>query len=267
MGANHQLIKWLALIAATLVLAAVCETALARGTDAGRRRLAARPQTTQFSRQELLVSTKPMAQTYMKLLAAEPRTAQVPEGTALRIERMFIHILQHAKQLRPNAEDWDWELVLVANDALAPFALPDGQIFVSPKWVAKRRLTDAEIALLLAHEMAHVIAEHMLERVAAFAAPRPRYLRVADVLRTLEQEWYLARELEPLIQSQELEADRIGMSIVCSAGISRRRALTLFDKMARAERGTSYINSHAEPLERKADLADWSRAQGLPCLD
>ena len=90
---------------------------------------------------------------------------------------------------------------------------------------------------------------------------------MADVLRTLEQEWYLARELEPLIQSQELEADRIGMSIVCSAGISRRRALTLFDKMARAERGTSYINSHAEPLERQADLADWSRAQGLPCLD
>src|SRR5207247_1059883 len=106
--------------------------------------------------------------------------------------------------------------------------------------------------------MAHVIAEHMLERVAAFAAPRPRYLRVADVLRTLEQEWYLARELEPLIQSQELEADRIGMSIVCSAGISRRRALTLFDQMARAGPALPRLKLSASsrvPAPRAAPIA------------
>jgi Zn-dependent protease with chaperone function len=205
-----------------------------------------------------------MGQAFMKLLAAKPQRS---DATAQRIERVFVQVLEHAKRLRPDAGEWDWELVLVGSDAAAPFALPDGQIFVSPKWVAGRRLNDAEIALLLGHEMAHVIAEHMLARISAFAAPRPRYLRVADVLRTLEQEWYLARELEPLIQSQELEADRIGMSIVCGAAISRRRALTLFDKMARAERATSYINTHSEPLERKAALDDWSRAQGLPCID
>jgi len=243
MGAA-KLIKWIAVLA----LAGACESAGA----------------TRFSREELLENTKPMGQTYMKLLVSDPHRS---DATALRIERMFGKVLEHAKRLRPGAEDWDWELVLVASDAAAPFALPDGQIFISPKWVASRRLNDAEIGLLLAHEMAHVIAEHMLKRVSAFAAPRPRFLRVADVLRTLEQEWYLARELEPLIQSQEFEADRIGMSIVCAAGISRRRALTLFDKMARAERATSYINTHAEPLERKAGLADWSRGQGLPCID
>jgi predicted Zn-dependent protease len=219
---------------------------------------------TRFSREELLANTKPMGQTFMKLLVSDPQRS---DATALRIERMFAQVLEHATRLRPDAEGWDWALVLVTSDAAAPFALPDGQIFVSPKWVASRRLNDAEIGLVLAHEMAHVIAEHMLARVSAFAAPRPRYLRVADVLRTLEQEWYLARELEPLIQSQELEADRIGLSIVCAAGISRRRALTLFNKMARAERATSYIHTHAEPLERKAALADWSRAQGLPCVD
>jgi Zn-dependent protease with chaperone function len=63
--------------------------------------------------------------------------------------------------------------VLVAKDLVPPFAMPDGQIFVSPKWVAGRRLTDAEIALVLAHEVAHVLSEHMLERVSTFAAARP----------------------------------------------------------------------------------------------
>jgi predicted Zn-dependent protease len=89
----------------------------------------------------------------------------------------------------------------------------------------------------------------------------------AFALRTLEHEWYLARELEPLIQSQELEADRIGMEIVCAAGISRHRALTLVDKMARAERGTSYLNTHAAPLERKVIVMEWARSQNLVCLD
>lgn len=147
------MIKLVLVAAAMFALSVLCGTADGRGPEAGKR----------FSREELLVSTKPMGQAFMKVLAAQPRESAPPTSTALRIERMFIHALQEAKRLRPSAGDWDWELVLVADDAHAPFALPDGQIFVSPKWVASRRLADAEIALLLGHEMAHVIADHMLE--------------------------------------------------------------------------------------------------------
>ena len=248
-----------AFVAAILAVAAVLGSWPTSGQAADRR---------WFSRTELLVSTQPMSREYRKVLSAQPRETGPLAGTALRIERVFGRILQQAKRLRPGTEQWDWQLVLVASDALSPFALPDGQIFMSPKWVSSRRLTDAEIALVVAHEMAHVLSEHMLERVSAFAAARPAAnMRVSDVFRMLEPEWYLARELEPLMQAQEQEADRIGMTIVCAAGISRSRALTLFDKLARAERGASFVNSHAESLERKTSLADWARAQNLECLD
>jgi predicted Zn-dependent protease len=201
-----------------------------------------------FSRAELLVNTKPMGEAYMKILETEPAES----ATARRIEKVYAQVLPQAKRLHPAAASWDWRLELVARDVVAPFALPHGQIFVSPKWVAARRLNDAEIAFLLAHEMAHVIAEHMLERLSAMAAARPALnMRVADVLRMIEHEWHLVRELEPLMRAQELEADRIGMAIACAAGVPRSRALTLFDKMARAESGRSYLQSHDEPLERK----------------
>jgi predicted Zn-dependent protease len=91
--------------------------------------------------------------------------------------------------------------------------------------------------------------------------------RFSDGLRTVEQEWYLAREPEPLMQAEELEADRIGMTVVCEAGIPRGGALGLFDKMARAEAGTSYLQSHDDPLERRVIVAEWARAQNLVCLD
>jgi predicted Zn-dependent protease len=217
-----------------------------------------------FSRDELLVGTRPMSHAYLERLKEVDRRT----GTALRIERAFVHLLQQAKRLRRGAEDWDWKLVVVASDAVSAFALPDGRIFISLDWVNRRRLSDAEIALLVAHEMAHVIAEHLLERVSAFAAARPaQKLSVSAVLRIVQEEWFLARELEPLMQTQEFEADRIGMAMVCAAGIAPTRALTLFDKMARldAVSALSDLRSHAAPLERKLDVIAWMQAENLAC--
>jgi hypothetical protein len=217
-----------------------------------------------FSRDELLVGTRPMSQAYLRALKEVDRTT----ATAARIERTFKHLLQQAKRLRPAAEGWDWNLVVVAGDAVSAFALPDGRIFIAAGWVNRRRLSDAEIALLVAHEMAHVIAEHLLERVSAFAAARPaQKLTVSAVLRIVQEEWFLARELEPLMQAQEFEADRIGMAMVCTAGITPAHALTLFDKMARMDAisALSDLRSHAGPLERKLDLIAWMQAENLSC--
>ncbi len=86
----------------------------------------------------------------------------------------------------------------------------------------------------------------------------PAQAGFSDVLRT---------ELEPLMHERELETDRIGMTVVCEAGIPRTRALGLFDKMGRAEAGASYLQSHEDPLERRVIVAEWARAQNLVCLD
>jgi hypothetical protein len=95
----ETIIKVVVVAAAMFALSVLCGTADARG----------------FSREELLVSTKPMGQQFMKLLAAEPREA-LPRGTALRIERMFIHVLQEAKRLRPCAQEWTRAQNLVCLD-------------------------------------------------------------------------------------------------------------------------------------------------------
>ena len=226
-----------------------------------------RQQHLQFSRHELLMNTRPMSQAYLKVLDGEraPRAA-----LELRIERVFAKVVQHAVRLHPAAEYVDWKLVLVQHDAVPPFAMRDGQVFIPTRWVKARRLTDAELGLLVAHEIAHVLADHMLERISAFAAARPAAnMRVSDVLRMVDEEWHLARELEPLMHEQEMEADRLGLAIACAAGISRLRALTLFDKMALAERklGSGYLNSHPDPMARKFSLLDSMHARSLGCPD
>jgi hypothetical protein len=37
--------------------------------------------------------------------------------------------------------------------------------------------------------------------------------------------------------------------------------------MASAEAGTSYLQSHDDPFERRVIVAEWARAQNLVCLD
>lgn len=228
---------------------------------------AANPGKLYFSRDELLLNTPALSQTYHKVLAGEAIGTAPREGLELGIERVFRKVLNGALRLYPDARNWQWDLVLV-NQPLPPFALPDGQIFISVEWVAGRQLVDAEIALLLAHEMAHVIDEHMLERLSAFAAARPAAnMRVSDVLRVAGEEWHLMRELEPLMQAQEHEADHMGLSIVCSAGIARSEAITLFDKLARADRARdpALVKSHPELLARKQSLLGSMEARSLGC--
>jgi len=94
-------------------------------------------------------------------------------------------------------------------------------------------------------------------------------LRVSDVLRMQNEELPLAREFEPLRHSHELEAHPEEPGTVCSAGISRWRALNLFDKMARPDgkRGIDHTHGHPEPLERKPGLLNSMQARALGCLD
>jgi predicted Zn-dependent protease len=77
----------------------------------------------------------------------------------------------------------------------------------------------------------------------------------------------LASKLGTLLQAQEVEADRIGMTVVCEAGIPGGGAPGLFDTMAHADEGTSYVQSHEDPLRRRVIVPEWARAQNLVCLD
>lgn len=252
-------------LALVAVITPLSGAALAQDDSATASLLARREGHVPFSRDEILIGTRALSHAYMKLLADDVADAHAHSPLAERIEHLYAHVLPHVVRLRPDAGVWGWRLVLLANRAVPPFAMPDGQIFVATEWVEARQLADAEIALLLAHEMAHVIADHTLERIAALAATRPApNLSVSDVLQIVQEQPHLMRDLEPLMRGQEFDADRIGILIVCSAGIVPSQALTLFDKMARTE-GLQSVSSHGHALVRKAQLIKWMTSEKLAC--
>ncbi|MBW2481183.1 MAG: M48 family metalloprotease [Deltaproteobacteria bacterium] len=130
--------------------------------------------------------------------------------------------------------------IKVINDPnLNAFAFPNGVIYVHTGVLARME-NEAQLAALLAHEMAHCICRHSL-RVLKSMNSRPRYM--AAVQQAVGRIG-MARELARLLgvngsmaavdgytRELEAEADRVGLDLMAKAGYDSRQALNLFEHL------------------------------------
>jgi len=224
-----------------------------------------RAQDLRFSLEELIHETSADYQAYLERLEAKQRIER-ETANSRRVERIFRQLLPQAMRLHARNASIRWQ-VFVLRQGSANFALPDGTLFVAADWAKRGRLSDPELALLIAHEMAHVICDHMLERVSALAANQPGRSRIRDLLRQSREQWHALGEIAPLMRTQEMEADRVGAAILGASGLPLAEAVGLFDHMARAERraiGMAFVNSHDTALQRKAGLLEWAFSMDWP---
>jgi len=134
--------------------------------------------------------------------------------------------------------------VNVFNDeAVNAFALPGGKIGVYTG-ILQVASTQDQLAAVIGHEVAHVLANHGNERVSvAFAADSG--LKMAQVLagKATQQKAQLlgllglgaqVGVLLPYGRTQESEADILGIDYMAKAGFDPRQSVTLWQNMAKA---------------------------------
>ena len=153
-------------------------------------------------------------------------------------------------------------------------ALADGRIYVSAgmlRYLASRGSRVDELAFVLAHELAHTVAQHLVKRyrtlqqqqlimglVSAGASAATRNagpgvqqagrlaLDAASLLRDVANSGYS--------QAQELEADQLGIRYVIKAGFEPRAALALLEDFARFENPWPFLRTHPYVAKRREDL-------------
>src|SRR5262245_37099343 len=59
------------------------------------------------------------------------------------------------------------ELIVVQSPDVEAFAVPDGRMVLSEAFVRERGLDEAELAFVLAHELAHVLLQHERQTLTA----------------------------------------------------------------------------------------------------
>lgn len=123
------------------------------------------------------------------------------------------------------------------------FALPGGQVFVYTGLLAKMR-SEAELAGVLGHEIAHVDLRHCIERHQyRMKLPGGELLKIAQDFMQIGYAQY-----------QEMEADKAGMRMALAAGYDPQGTLDLFARVFRSRLGNDY--PPATPLEELARLTE-----------
>ncbi len=130
-----------------------------------------------------------------------------------------------------------WRAILIDDFGYGAAAFPGEIILVDANFVRTLALNDDELALILSHEAAHVLAGHasvkltfMAESLGKDKVPSAR----TALLAFLAKDSYAAA-FRPTAQLQEREADSLGAAIFFATGYDTQQALGVFDKLAQLE--------------------------------
>lgn len=167
--------------------------------------------------------------------------------------------------------DFAWEYTLVEEPkTVNAFCLPGGKVAVYTGILPVTQ-SEAGLAVVMGHEIAHAIARHGAERIsqglllslgqetlAVALRKRPTETRNA-ILQAFGLGATIGAVL-PFGRYQESEADRIGLMYMARAGYDPREAVSFWKRMEAVGGGKApppFLSTHPSHETRAADLERW----------
>ena len=208
-------------------------------------------------------------QQYLQLRQqASSKHALAPDNTPQlrRLRSIAQRIIPFTYAWNPRARDWSWEVNLIGSSQINAFCMPGGKIAFYTGILEKLQLSDAEIAVVMGHEMAHALREHARERMgksmATQGAARIGGAVVAGVFgfdpRLTDMAARGGANLLALEFSleNESEADLVGLELAARAGFDPRAGISLWQKMSAANKGAppQWLSTHPAGKNRIAEI-------------
>lgn len=179
-----------------------------------------------------------------------------------RVRRISARLIKQTQVFRPDAVDWKWDVNVITDPDINAYCMPGGKIVVYTGLIDQLKLTDAELATVLGHEMAHALREHSREAVSRAYAQQIGLESFALLTGIGGSTLELANAVTevtftlPRSRVQEAEADRIGLELMARAGYDPHAALDLWRKMSQAQTGgtPAFLSTHPTSSTRLSDL-------------
>jgi predicted Zn-dependent protease len=157
-----------------------------------------------------------------------------------RLKKISQRLIAQTGAYRNDARQWAWEVHVIKSNELNAHVLPGGKIVFYSGIIDRLNLTDAEIAAIMGHEMAHALREHTRERLSREVATQTGIGIAASVLGLSQGQAQLAGLAgdlgisRPNSRTQETEADLMGLELMARAGYDPNAAVSLWRKMQSA---------------------------------
>lgn len=180
-----------------------------------------------------------------------------------RLQKISQHLIAQTGAYRSDARQWPWEVHVIKSNELNAHVLPGGKIVFYSGIIDRLSLTDAEIAAIMGHEMAHALREHTRERLSREVATQTGIGIAASVLGLSQGQTQLAGLAgdlgisRPHSRTQETEADLMGLELMARAGYDPNAAISLWRKMQSASgRGEppQFLSTHPVSSTRIATI-------------
>ncbi|WP_136254042.1 M48 family metallopeptidase [Onishia niordana] len=167
-----------------------------------------------------------------------------------------------------------WQVKVFEDDSANAFALPGGYIGVNTGLLDIANTQD-QLAAVIGHEIAHVLARHANERVSTQQATQLglSVIQSAAGLQGAQGEALMGALgagaqfgiMLPFSRSHESEADTLGVRLMADAGFDPRASVTLWEKMSQAggSQPPAWMSTHPTNSQRISGLQS-SMSQVVP---
>ncbi|MCI5968044.1 M48 family metallopeptidase [Helicobacter sp.] len=160
-----------------------------------------------------------------------------------------------------NRPDFKWEFYLLEDAQTNAFCLPGGKVFVYTG-LLELVSNDDELAVILSHEIAHTILRHGAERMSMqnirqiggsllgliVQSQAPEYTSLFNQAYNIGSNVGI---MLPFSRSHELEADKVGITLMQKAGYNTKAAITFWQKMAaKGKGGSDFLSTHPSDTKR-----------------
>ncbi|MFK8079419.1 MAG: M48 family metallopeptidase [Granulosicoccus sp.] len=209
------------------------------------------------------------AAAYAQVIGQARQKGSLNTNAALtrRVRLVADRLIPQSAVFRQDAVNWDWQVNVINSPELNAWAMPGGKIAFYSGIIEKLKLSDAEIAAIMGHEISHALREHsrermseqtnkglLLELLGAATGAGQSAKALADLA-------YQATVGLPNSRLHETESDRMGIELMARAGYDPRAAVSVWQKMAKLSQGggPEFLSTHPSHATRIQDLTSYAQ--------
>ncbi len=207
------------------------------------------------------------AQTYAAVMGeARAHGALNPDPQQTqRVRRIAERLIAQVPAFRADAANWQWQVNVIESDQVNAWCMPGGRIAVYTGMLERIQPTDAELAAVIGHEIAHALREHTREQMSQQLGAGLGLSVLGAITGSrdaVEMGNTFTQVMFQLPNSREFEneADAIGLELAARAGYDPRAAVSLWRKMAAQGGGgqPEFLSTHPSSSTRIANLQQMS---------
>lgn len=218
----------------------------------------------------------------LAILTPEPQEIQMGEEAYQQIlseeqpskNQQYIEVVNRVGQriaAVSGRDDFDWEFRVIASDQQNAFCLPGGKVAVHEGIIPVCQ-SEAGLAVVMSHEIAHALARHGGERMQ-----NQTIQNLGGKAVDFAGKWFLEEEYDkhqevvltaygvtskyigilPYSRKHETEADLIGIQLMAEAGYDPSEAPRFWERFSAAKTGETpmeFFSTHPSDARRAGDL-------------